>query len=390
MITKYGFILFLFIGVMNIYHLAAAQVLEPLPEVKSMDINTFVSQAQLIEKKFSDDFGLSFKMEIPSNFIIRDDNVLKNKLSDNLLIGEIFNAYGPAIQDVRPYITIQSIKPDRLISAKNWFVVNVLKFGYTLRGIESDKKGDRYDAFYVRLDMNGNTEIVRELGFLNGNRIVTVAYVLPILLWETDRDKQIFSIKSFEFLNEVVVQPSEAMSNYSYLDGFSMQYPKSWILQKPNTDSVNALSLSLATADINQFLIANIDVTLVSSKSLRDRIDQSIYETDLPSLIRQTQQKIDDSGYMRGDVIERHEYSLNMPVSMQLTEVYPLSKKQQDVFVSDSKNEVTRELWLTVIQAPEYNGRNYLISMVTPSRSINLYDWAISVKAYETIIESIR
>ena len=368
----------------------ASDKLQPLPEVQSLDINTFVAQAQMVEKDYTEDLGLSFKMQIPSNFTIRENNLLKNSLVNERLYGEVFNAYGPALGDVRPYVSVQSIKPDRLISAKNWFLANILKHGYTLRGIESDEKGNKYDAFYVRFDTIGNTEIIRELGYLHQNRIVTAAYVLPIALWESDRDKQIFSIKSFEFRNETEIKPSENLLDYSYLESFSIQYPKSWLLKDFESDAVNALSMNLLTVDINGFLIASIDLSLVSSRSLRDRIDQSIYETNLPSLIRQRQKKIDDEGFAAGDVMERHNYDLNVPAAMQITEVYPLRKQEQEVFVNEEQNPVTKEFWLTVIQTPKDNGKNYVLSMIAPSRTLNLYEWAISVKAYETIIESIR
>jgi hypothetical protein len=379
---------FLFILCFMVPALACAE-LAPLPDIESLDVNTFVSQSQKIEKTFDEDSELNFTIDIPKDFIERREN-LKNDIRDGQLYGEIYNAYGPAIEDVRAYVTVQSIELDRMISAKNWFISRVLQYGYTLRGIDSDDKGDNFEAFYIRLDDKGRTEIVRGRGFLHENRLVLVEYVIPTLLWNTQRDTQIFAIKSFTFQNEFDIAAPEKMVEYAFLDSFYTEFPSSWVFEVSNMDSVNQLDINLKTADRDRFIFAKADITLMSERSIKDRIDKKIYPIDLPSILNSRKNKISDEGFVFDLVMERKKFDLNFDTMMQVTEVYPLRKKTADDFVAFDKNPITREFWLTVIRTPKDVGKNYIISMTAPSRDTDMHKWALATKAYERMIESLR
>jgi hypothetical protein len=364
--------------------------LEPLPEVQNMDANQFVARTIVVERNYAEDPSLSFSMQIPDDFVIQDADELKNEFQDNLLFGEIFNAYGSAIRGARPYIKIQSFQPDRMISAKNWFLNRVLNQGYTLRGLETQNDNDVYEAFYVRLDDNGNTEIVRAKGFLIDNRIVTMEVVIPVALWNQMRDMQIMIAKSFELENEPQNDVVSLMRPYGYLESFSMLYPKDWNIRRVNDRSVNRIDASFLTTDINQFLIAEIDLTLVSARSLRDRIDQSLYPLNLSELIKSKQNIIEREGFTAGERLDQYEIETTFDTVINVTEAYPLRKKQSDIYVQDDENPITREFWLSIIQQAGEDQKTYIVTMFAPYRKTNFYNWAIAVEAYEEMIKSIR
>lgn len=368
----------------------AEEKLNKLPDVEKLDISTFVSNAQKIEKTYNEDTSLNFSIEIPKNFIVVADEKLKNEIKNDRLYGQIFNAYGPAIEDVRPYVSIKSVQLSRMMSAKNWFVSMVLKNGYTLRGMESDDRGDIFEAFYIRLDNVGRTEIVRGRGFLNENRLVLVEYVIPALLWQSDRDVQIFAVKSFEFTKKYSILSPEKMIEYAYLDSFYTEFPSSWVFDVDIGDAVNRLDVSLKAADRDRFIFSKADITVVSSRSLRDRLDKRIYLVGLPEIIKGRQLQIGELGYEADDVLERPELDVGVETSMNVTEVYPLRKKTSDDYVAYNKNPVVREFWMTVIRTPKDNGKNYVFSMIMPPREIDMEKWALSVATYKHMVESLR
>ena len=80
---------FLFLILFLSFPVVAQDKLEKLSEVHALDINTFVSNAQKIEKTYEDNASLNFSIEIPKNFIVVADDKLKNKIENDRLYGEI-------------------------------------------------------------------------------------------------------------------------------------------------------------------------------------------------------------------------------------------------------------------------------------------------------------
>ena len=279
---------------------------------------------------------------------------------------------------------------DRLISAKNWFVSMVLKMGHTLRGIEADELGHNFEAFYIRLDNQGRTEIVRGRGFRHENRLVIVEYVIPTLLWQSDRDVQIFAIKSFEFLNKYEVIAPEKIIKYSYLDSLYTEFPQSWRFEANIGETINRVDFNLKATDINKFIFATADATIVSSKSLKDRLDKRVYPVGLPDIIKARQDQISEKGYEAGDVLERPEIKVGFDTTLNVTEIYPLKKKKSDNYVAYNENPTVREFWMTVIRTPNDNGKNYVFSMIMPPRATDIEKWALSVATYKHMIETLR
>ena len=214
--------------------------------------------------------------------------------------------------------------------------------------------------------------------------------MLPVALWEESRDVQFYTIKSFGFVNDYKITSPEKIINFGYLDNFYFEYPESWVFTNRELNNVNSINVSLKTSDTNNFIMAEVDITVVSSRSLKDRLDQIIYPFNLPEIIQERMTQLDKKGFVADPIMEQHTYELIFKETFQTTEVYPLRKKLSTVYVTEDKNPISKEFWLTVIKRPEEEGKNYVVSMIAPSRQINLSQWAISVKAYEEMIKSIR
>ena len=368
----------------------AENKLEQLPEVEKLDAKSFDAQSRMVEQKYPEYAHFSFQMQIPNELRVIPQNELINKYEEDKITGTIFHAVGPINNAVRPYVKIDIHNLIRLISVKNWFINEIMRLGYTLKAIDGDVDRNDLDAFYVRLDDNGNTEVVRGRAFLNGDQVVLMEYVIPISLWNTDRDKQIMSAKSFRFIHEYDVFPPEPVQPYSYLDSFHTEYPQSWILQSSGSNQVNQIGLNFKTTDDVGFLLAEIDVDVLSSQSLRDRLDKTVYPVDLVGTLKDRRQTIINRGYDLDEHMSQKPIQLNFETVLNVTEVYPLRRKQSDTYITDREIPISKEYWVTLIRRPDDVGKHYMITMIAPYRENDMMQWAIAVEAYRHMIKSIR
>jgi hypothetical protein len=384
--------LFVYILVLSVFFspaMAQSNRLSSLPDVQSLNLQTYASQSTRVEKIYKDDDFITFTVDLPNSFKEQDMSTLKQYKDGERLYGEVYRANGIILQDVYPYFSLKTYPLKRVISAKNWFIGNILKQGHTLRAIKSDKKGDNFEALYVRFDELGNTEIVRTKGYLKGPRVIMAEYVLPTLLWNERRDYQTYAIKSFSLKGRSDNQRAEPVNTYKFLETFTFQYPISWRMVTEKKDLENRIDVSLLTADDLRVVFANLDITLTSDQSLKDDLDRSRYETELPQIVTNRKQAVLDQGYLIDDVMERREYDVAVPYALQLTEVYPLRRKLSD-YQTHRQAPISHEFWITVIKGSEETGKNYIISMLIPARKDNIDQWSYAVKAYELILESIR
>jgi len=119
--------------------------------------------------------------------------------------------------------------------------------------------------------------------------------------------------------------------------------------------------------------------------------DKTIFPVDLPQIIKDMKAEIAESkDYETVDVIERRQYDLNFDTALSITEVYGLRKAIADTYVVERQNQVTQELWVSVIKSAKHNKQSYIIMMVIPSRDKNFYQWAVSTRAYENILKTLR
>lgn len=379
-----------FVLVLSMSAVAQDTKLAALPDVQTMDIQTYAGQSDRVKKTFENDPFLVFEVQLPKDMVERNYDVLKHYDRGDRVYGEVYRKDGVVVQDVRPYFSVKTHELNRAISAKNWFITNLLNKGHTLRAIEASPKGDSYEALYVRIDDLENTEIVRTRGFLKGPRVIEAEYVIPVLLWGQEQDRQTYAIKSFELKGPSDNALPEPNMSYTHLETFSMLYPQSWRMVSEIKDLENRIDLAFRSADDLKTIFADIEVTLVSDQSLKDPVDRSRYPVDLPAVIQARKQAVIESSLLIGDMLERRNYDLAVDHDLQITEIYPLRKKETD-YVTHRQATVTKEFWITAIKGTKASGKNYIVSMVAPSRSgSNMYNWALAAKAYEIMVESLR
>jgi hypothetical protein len=245
------------------------------------------------------------------------------------------------------------------------------------------------DVLYVRLDENGYTEIVRAKIFRHQNRLIIAEYILPAKMFDQQKVVQAFSINSFNFTNEYEIDAQEKIVPLR-LNGLYLEYPRSWRLRILETDAINRHEFSLDGIDANQFVFAALNGALISNKSLRDRLDKTVYPVNLKEELEIIKQKTEEKGFVIEDPLEAHRFKNNFTTQFAAVEVYPLRRELNSVFVVEEQNPVSHELWLAVIRTPKIIGKNYVFSMITPSREQNYSQWAYAVDAFRFIVESVN
>ena len=90
------------------------------------------------------------------------------------------------------------------------------------------------------------------------------------------------------------------------------------------------------------------------------------------------------------ELLETRQFNISSDAEYQVTEIYPLRRKQSSVFVNQGPKPVTHEFWLTLIKGADNGDKNYVVSMIAPSRSENFYNWALAERAYKIVVESLK
>jgi|GEM_PF-1660391 len=366
--------------------------IRPLPVFETLDVQTFTAQSSEIIKEVIEDPLLNYRINLQNDYTQKPYDTLKNETHDGRLYGTVFEAYGPSTAgNGRPHIRLISEKIDRAIAIDHWLKIRALDNQYTLRSYELGETGQDYDAFYVRLDDLGQSEAVRERGFLNENRIVRFEFSIPIKMWNQQKDIQIHTVKSFAFLNKYDVLIPEGEERYSFLGSLSLNHPKSWRFSKIESNHVNEAKASFVTADYHNFIFGKIEVATTSETSLSDAIDQTIYPVDLPHIIDDIKMTLLKNGiYETSKLIERVEVPLAFETNLNITEVYAIRKSNSDDYLFDQEKRITHELWLSVIKSNKDNKQQYVVGMLIPSRDVNFKQWALGSYAYKSMVNSLK
>lgn len=338
---------------------------------------------------FDHNSALNFSLDIPQNFRIVPKDRLRALDMGERFFGEVFEAYGPAIElGLRPYIKVISVGVLRIVSPEKWFQIEVLNKGNALRDLNVISNNE-IRVSYVRLGTAGYEEIVSARIFHHQNRLVIVEYSVPAKMFDTQEAIQKFSVDSFRFQNDYQIMAKEEVRSF-VVEGLNIEYPQSWRFKLNKTDAINRQEFEIEAIDRDQFIFANVNGVLIANRSLRDRLDRTFYLVNLKEELITERQRIKGLGFIIEDPMEAHRYDNKFETNFSVVEVYPMRRALNSAFVVEQQNEISHELWLVAIRTPKDIGKNYIFTMVTPSREQNYTQWAYAVDGLKYIVESLR
>lgn len=356
--------------------------LKELPEVQKLSAEDFVKGTDVVDKDFEKERYLSLSFQIDKTWKETEFSTLRNTESFGRLAGTLVHYRGELIGDVHPYFQVIAEEIPREISAKNWLVTYVLDQGYTLRSLKEISE-DKFEAMYV-VTQGRDAFVVRSIGKKFGPRMIFAEYGVPTRAWERFMDYQTLTIKSFEVKGRDKA-PIEKRSYYNYLQAIEFSYPKSWRIEKETSKEGNKLSVELISAREKQAVEGIISVDVFSTRSVKDLDDITIFSFDPLEEIKKVRARFDTS-FKIEELLEKKTYALPEKVSYQVTDVYAVEsiKNKYDTF---EDGEDTHELWFSVFA---YNNKYYVLTLVTPARTQNLYQWAVNSETFKELIESIQ
>ncbi len=284
------------------------------------------------------------------------------------VLGKVGRFFGPTRIGALSHIEISASVLDYEMTARNWFLSTILSSGYTIQGVEeiSDR---RVEAMYTLFEED-TSFIVRIVAEINGPRIVVVAFYTPESHWEEEKALQEKVLSSFKLLNPEKGR-IESSRTYAFLDLARFDYPISWKLLAPNIYSVDSMDVRLINEHSDGTLDGEIEVHLISTE----------LETTLAQEVEDVREDMRDSGLEIGDLIETvDKYKFNDFLYFNRVEVYaaPAGKNTK---VKD------HELWLAILAEDRYY---YILTMLTPDRNLDFYNWARNSESFKVILESLR
>lgn len=283
------------------------------------------------------------------------------------LLGEISKFYGPGRIEQLSRFEVYAQALEFEITAKNWFLHEVLVRAYTLEGLKviSDR---RVEALFVVVE-NDTAYIVRAVAEINGPRMVVAAYYVPEMFWMQERAQQQRAIESFTFVSPEVTQ-IETTRKHTFLDLLSFEYPASWRLIAPAIYSVDAMEARLLNTREDKTLTGEIRIGVISSELKNALVEEIKYQIED---LKKRGLKLDKL------VATREDYPFQDHIYYGHVEQYKLTD-EDNAFLG-------HEFWIGVLEEDRYF---YLVTMLTPGRESEFYTWARNEEAYKTILESFK
>tara|TARA_B100000508_G_scaffold140426_1_gene141398 strand:- start:1543 stop:2694 length:1152 start_codon:yes stop_codon:yes gene_type:complete len=347
---------------LNIDEIADIAPRAPLPEAE------FNEQTMLLEQTPFNDESLSFSIRLPKGWVsnIKLPVEMIGEEKGASLLGVVARYVSPAKDYLRSSFSLETIKLTHNVPLKYWFTQYVLSQGYSLEAVtvHSDKK---IEAIYVNVD-GDNSDAVHIMAFSHGARMILVRYSVPMSRFESEKEMQAQVLSSFELLHPQS-GGAEEIKTHAFLSESYFNYPSTWNLVPTAIRTIERMQVALVQGEDLEKLDGQIGVFLTNRYG-----NQSLQKE-----VRLFKEKLDIPDYKLGEYFEKRKMLYHSDMSFGVTEVYKMEP------TVSTKSDY--ELWVSVMSNEDYY---YIVSLLTPSREIDLYTWARNVEAYRIVVKTMR
>ncbi len=349
--------------------------IENIPSYAAAELSeeNFLAQSKLYEEEPLGDQFLAYKLRLPRGWHKAETDMSFNQkemekagVSQHIL-GQVAKYYGPGRIESLSSFEIEAQGLDFDVTAKNWFMQEILTQGYALEGLKvySDK---RVEALYVVV--KGDTAfVVRAVAEINGSRMVVASYYIPDKFWTQERAYQERAMESFQFISPEKSK-IERLRTYSFLDLLTFDYPASWRLIAPNIFSVQGMEAQLILSSDQVTMNGEMHISVISTE----------FETALTEELAYLKNEMVDRGLEIGAIIETPDkYKFNDHIYYGYVEVHKA--------VDDTNQVLEHEYWIAIMEEDRYY---YVVTMLTPGREGDFYTWARNAESFQTVLQSFR
>lgn len=359
-----------------------AQEKSTLPTLDAMSAEQFASQSEQVSKAFENDEYVSVGFSIQSSWKETPFEKLKNVDRRGRLYGTLVEYVGPVAGYLTPSFRVIAEEMDREMSLPNWFQDYAFDLGYHIEGFDVDEATGNFEAFYIeRRGMD--TYYVRVVGTKIGPRVIMAKYSIPSNAYRAFKDYQIWTIKSVKFKG-FDSKTVESREYFAYLDSLSFDYPVSWRSLPEKILGPNKMSVTILNVKDDGVPKGNISVYVLSARAVDSLDDFTVYDVDIKQDLNAMKQSF-AKNYIIHPLIEKKTFKMRPEVKYNSTDIYPLEPITSE-YVHFEKGEVTKELWFGLVV---HSYKYYVVTMITPSRDNDVYNWAINGEAFKIVMESL-
>jgi hypothetical protein len=291
-------------------------------------------------------------------------------LSSNVL-GILGKYVGPPTNLLRSHVVVEAQELGYEISARNWFVQFILKNGFTLAGY-TEKSSDELEALYVEV-INDQSYIVRTRVVINGPRLIMFRHYLPQENYDEEKLSQAQIVASLKLLNPVD-EGIEKRQEYGFLDQSYFNYPVSWEFTAKPIYSIERMSATLMQKKGDK------DSPLVLEGQIKIAVTSRLLKTTLAEETEKFRSSIAIKNYTLGDFIENIPVTYDKSITMGQTQAYKLVPA----------NPVSMKSYEFMVSVMQGNDYYYIISLLTPSREQDFYNWSRNLEAFRIVVETTR
>ncbi len=351
------------------------KTLKPLKPVEFMPKDEFLSKTKLVEETPFEDEFLSYSIYLPKDWVINEAPFEKNmddiegskdKALHNRVLGIVASYISPPTGHERSFFTLEALSLNYEIGVRDWFINYTLSEGKSLEGI-SEEKDNRIEAVYVEVDKD-TTYIVKVVAIINGPRVVIARYYTTQKIFKTDKILQSQVIDSFELINKED-RGIEELETLGLLGQSYFDYPISWQMKADKVLSIDRMSAMMQRSSTGSALGGEIKIFLTNKDlGLNRSAALAFYKDDFGV-----------ENYKITSLIEKVPMNYHQEIGFGMTEAYMLEPTVDGM--------IGFEFWISMMEGEDYY---YILTMLTPSRQENFYEWARNVKAFRVVVGNAR
>lgn len=343
---------------------------KPLTPVEWMEKDKFNELTKLVEEVPFGDDSLAYTIRLPKAWEINtlpfEKKIETVGKPNNHVLGIVSSYIGPAIEHQRNYFTLEAISLDYEIGVRDWFINFMVSEGKSLEGI-SKEKDNKIEAIYVEVE-GDTTYIVRVAAIVNGPRVVIARYYSTQKLFADQRVMQAQAIHSFALKN-IETQGIERLETFGFLGQSYFDYPVSWNMKADTVKSIDRMKARLQRSAKAGLLDGRINIYLSNKEVTDSRKHALAFYKD----------KFAVDNYAIERLIEKVDIAYHEDMSYGATEAYQM--------VPTIPQMIKFEFWVTVLEGEDYY---YILTLLTPARSENFYEWARNARAFRIVVKNIR
>lgn len=317
---------------------------------------------------------LEFEIYLPSDWTSEDMVTASNGELGAKITGPVAAFRSPMIGTQFVTATVEVLKMDYEMSARNWLKNYLLSSGYLPQGDVTEINNRSASGTYVT-SSEGSTRFCYIAVRISGSYAVTARFETPLNLKAYIAYLQKKSIDSFRLLYPKD-DPIEEQKVYTLVDSIKFNYPSSWTVSNPDFRDMNRLVIELR--NVKPGTEGKYAVTQGYIRILAIRRQRT---TDLMSEIEN----------MRKYLMQTMSLEFKKMLSTGKSDAYArfLFNRYEvyDVISKAAKVPTTQELHLVVLGDKEWYVFAFLF---TPKEMNDLPTWARNVQSFQEVIKSIK